>query len=179
MREVLSDWLRTCSAKDRKWPLILHKQEVCDTCQWQTTRKQFWDEDYEGKWDVFISSRNGIYTSCQELLLTYWSHAPLLWHHNGQDGVSNHQPDHCVLNRYISKKTSKLRVTGFCAGNPPGTGEFPAQMASCTENVSIWWCHHAIFVINLYREGINDCHFHCHCFIVLSNGLLAKPLLNQ
>ena len=41
-----------------------------------------------------------------------------------------------------SKKTSKLRVTGLCAGNSPGTGEFPAQMASDAENVSIWWRHH-------------------------------------
>ena len=30
-------------------------------------------------------------------------------------------------------KTSKLRVTGLCARNSPGTGEFPAQMASNTE----------------------------------------------
>ena len=37
---------------------------------------------------------------------------------------------------------SKLRVTGLCAGNSPGTGEFPAQMASYAENVSIWWRHH-------------------------------------
>ena len=29
------------------------------------------------------------------------------------------------------------------AGNSPGTGEFPAQMASNAENVSIWWRHHA------------------------------------
>ena len=40
-----------------------------------------------------------------------------------------------------SKKTSKLRVTGLCAGNSPGTGEFPAQGASNAENVSIWWRH--------------------------------------
>ena len=40
------------------------------------------------------------------------------------------------------KKTSKLRVTGLCEGNSPGTGEFPAQMASYAENVSIWWRHH-------------------------------------
>ena len=33
--------------------------------------------------------------------------------------------------------TSKLRVTGLCAGNSPATGEFPAQMASNAENVSI------------------------------------------
>ena len=41
-----------------------------------------------------------------------------------------------------SKKISKLRVTGLCAGNSPGTDEFPAQMASYAENVSIWWRHH-------------------------------------
>ena len=72
----------------------------------------------------------------------------LRWRHNGIDGVSNHQPHHCLLNRLFgcrSKKTSKLRVTGLCAGNSPGTGEFPAQMASNAENVSIWWRHHEAF----------------------------------
>ena len=72
-----------------------------------------------------------------------WS--PLLWRHNGCDGVSNHQPHGCLLNRsfkHRSKKTSKLRVAGLCAGNSPVTGEFPAQMASNAENVSIWWRHH-------------------------------------
>ena len=39
-------------------------------------------------------------------------------------------------------KTSKLRVTGLCGENSPETGEFPAQMASNAENVSIWWRHH-------------------------------------
>ena len=34
------------------------------------------------------------------------------------------------------KKTSKLRVTGLCAGNSPETGELPAQMANYAENVS-------------------------------------------
>ena len=66
-------------------------------------------------------------------------------HYNGLDGVSNHQPHHCLLSRLFgrrSKKTSKLRVTGLCAENSPGTGEFPAQMASNAENISIWWRHH-------------------------------------
>ena len=40
------------------------------------------------------------------------------------------------------QKTSKLRVTGLCVGNSAGTGEFPAQMASNAENVSIWWGYH-------------------------------------
>ena len=49
------------------------------------------------------------------------------------DVVSNKLPHHCLFNRLFgckSKKTSKLRVTGLCAGNSPGTGEFPAQLAS-------------------------------------------------
>ena len=69
----------------------------------------------------------------------------LRWRHNERDSVSNHQPHDCLLNRLFrrrSKKTSKLRVTGLCVGNSPGTGEFPAQMASYAENVSIWWRHH-------------------------------------
>ena len=71
---------------------------------------------------------------------------PLRWRHNGHGSVSNHQPRDCFLNRLFrhrSKKTSKLRVTGLCAGNSPEAGEFPAQMASNAENASIWWRHHA------------------------------------
>ena len=40
------------------------------------------------------------------------------------------------------RKQQKLRIIGLCAGNLPVTGEFPAQMASNAENVSIWWRHH-------------------------------------
>ena len=43
----------------------------------------------------------------------------LHWRHNGHDGISNHQPYDCLLNRLFrhrSKKTSKLRVTGLCEG---------------------------------------------------------------
>ena len=78
-------------------------------------------------------------TPLEKFLLT------LQWRHNGLDDVSNHQPHHCLLVHLFgrrSKKTSKLRVTGLYAGNSPGTGELPAQMASNGENVSIWWHHH-------------------------------------
>ena len=71
----------------------------------------------------------------------------LLWRHNGHSGVSNRHPHDCLLNRLFRrrwKKTSKLRVTGLCVGNSPVTGEFPAQMASNAENVSIWWRHHLL-----------------------------------
>ena len=72
-------------------------------------------------------------------------HIALQWRHNGRNGVPNHQLQHCLLNRLFGhrwKRTSKLRVTGLCAGNLPVTGEFPAQMAIDAENVSIWWRHH-------------------------------------
>ena len=54
----------------------------------------------------------------------------LQWRHNERDGISNHQPHDCLLNRLLrrkSKKTSHLRVTGLCEGNSPVTGEFPTQ----------------------------------------------------
>ena len=47
-----------------------------------------------------------------------------------------------VYSNADKKNTSTPRVTGHCAGNSPGTGEFRAQMASNAENVSIWWRHH-------------------------------------
>ena len=87
----------------------------------------------------------------QDFIRSNSHHSPTLasislqWRHNGRDGVSNHQPHYCLLNRLFrhkSKKTPKLRVTGLCEGNSPMTGEFPAQMASNAENVSIWWRHH-------------------------------------
>ena len=70
----------------------------------------------------------------------------LHWRHNERDGVSNQQRIDCLFSRLFrlrSKKTSKLRVTGLCAGNSPVNGEFPARRASNAENVSIWWRHNA------------------------------------
>ena len=61
----------------------------------------------------------------------------LLWRHNGHHGVSNHQPHECLLNRSFKRRSKKT-------WNSPETGEFPAQMASDAENVSIWWRHHMI-----------------------------------
>ena len=71
----------------------------------------------------------------------------LQWRHNDHDGVSNHQPHDCLLNRLFicrSKKTSKLRVTGLCVGKSPMIGAFPAQRASNAEIVFIWWRHQEV-----------------------------------
>ena len=62
----------------------------------------------------------GLNTCMWNALVSCWH--SLQWHHNGRDSVSNHQPHDCLLNRLFrrrSKKTSKLRVTGLCAGNSP------------------------------------------------------------
>ena len=117
-----------------------------------------WESPYLGK-TVFILRRGPVHYhfQCQNQRnitpFHFWSgkslnslsQTTLRWRHNGCNSVSNHQPHHCLLNRLFrrrSKKTSKLRVTGLCAVNSPGTGEFSAQMASNAENVSIWWRHH-------------------------------------
>ena len=94
----------------------------------------------------------------------------LRWRHNGNDGVSNHQPPVCLLNRLFglrSKKTSKLRVTGLCAGNSPGTGEFPAQMVSNTENISISWRHHVYGVTRAQLVNTPLTESHWRCFLVI------------
>ena len=101
---------------------------------------------------------------------------PLWWRNHGRDGVSNHKPHHCLLNRLFrrrSKKTSKLRVTGLCAGNWPGTGEFPGQMASNAENVSIWWRHHAVWhLCSLHGSMFNGKLLYCFsCKIIIRPGL--------
>ena len=52
----------------------------------------------------------------------------LQWCHNDHNDVWNHQSYDCFLNRLFgrrSKKTSKLRVTGLCAGNSPGLVNSP------------------------------------------------------
>ena len=78
----------------------------------------------------------------------------LHWRHNELDGVPDHQPHDCLLTclfRHRSiKKTPKLRVTGLCEVNSPGTGEFPAQKPSNAENVSIWWRHHVLGNMSQY-----------------------------
>ena len=72
---------------------------------WPTSNKKFWILAAMGK-----------------------SSITLQWRHNGRDSISNHQPHDCLLNRVFRrrlKKTSKLRVTGLCAGNSPGPVNSP------------------------------------------------------
>ena len=81
-----------------------------------------------------------------------------------QKNVKSHFASWKRLFRRRSKKTSKLLVTGLCAGNSPVTGEFPPQKASNAENVSIWWRHHEWMIVidapvlfQTYSEGYVNC----------------------
>ena len=98
----------------------------------------------------------------------------LLWRHNGHDGVSNHQPHDCLLNRLIrrrSKKTSNLRVNGLCAGNSRVAGEFPAQKASNAENVSFWYLHN---LTDLFAETHR---YHCSSNAAISPKMRCIALM--
>ena len=60
----------------------------------------------------------------------------LQWRHNGRDGVSNHQPHDCLLNRLFgrwSKKHQSSASLAFVYEEFTGDYEFPAQMASNAE----------------------------------------------
>ena len=78
-------------------------------------------------------------------------YAALRWRHNGRDCVSNHQPYDCLLNslfRQIKENIKALRHWPL-RQEFTGPGEFPAQMASNAENVSIWWRHQVVWLISV------------------------------
>ena len=107
-------------------------------------------------------------------LLRTWHKMSLQWRHNASDGASNDRRLHCLLNcwfRHRSKKTSKVRITGLCAGNSPVIDEFPAQKASNAENFSIWR-YHAIMTCVAKNcgsrwHGTHWCHHHGNVRAVL------------
>ena len=57
----------------------------------------------------------------------------LQWHHNEHDGVSNHQPYDCLLNRLVKHRLKTHK------------------RYSDAENVSIWWRQH---VTNCYNAKV-------------------------
>ena len=85
--------------------------------------------------------------------------------------VSNHHPYDCLLNRSFrrrSKKTSKLRATGFCEVKSPMTGDIHAQRAGNAENASIWWRHHAQWRFSKRHVWIVRC-------LIYPRRLVAAP----
>ena len=135
----------------------------------------------------YICSRRNDKNMCAWLMVChvycqFYGHqtTSLKWRHNDRDGVSNHQPHDCLLNRLFrrkSKKTSKLRVTGLCEGNSPMTGEFPTQRTSNAENISIWWRHHNI--LRYIDERLREPRRRTRMIAISDLWKSGKPLLND
>ena len=85
---------------------------------------------------------------------------PLQWRHDERDGVLNHRHLDCLLNRLfgrISRKTSKLRVTGFVRGihrwpvNSPHKGPVTREIFPFDDLIMQ---NHALFLGNHQRAKI-------------------------
>ena len=96
------------------------------------------------------TDRQGVFIELLPVAKNYIHHK---WRHNECDGVSNHRHLECLLNRLLrrrSKKTSKIRVAGLCAWNPPVTGGFPSSpllldtLYYVYGNVSLNMQHHSV-----------------------------------
>ena len=99
----------------------------------------------------------------------------LRWRHNGLDSVPNHQPHDCLLKRLFgrrSKKTSKLIVTGLCAGiqrgpvNSPHKGPVTRKMFSfddviMVDALTIRYTHMNICYIWHLNDSIRENTFVC------------------
>ena len=106
-------------------------------------------------------------------------HGPLRWRHNGHDCVSNHQPHDCLLNclfRRRSKKTSQLRVTGLCAVNSPGSGEFSAQMAS---NAEMFPFDDVFMTVGQHPVGVIPKLIRMHLLVLWSSYIFGKGPLSD
>ena len=74
--------------------------------------------------------------------ISFFNLITLLWRHNEHDGVSNHQPHDCLLNRLFrrrSKKIAKPRVTGdrwFPRTNGQWSGKCLHLMTSSWEKIN-------------------------------------------
>ena len=147
-----------------EWSLQNFAHDTAAALSWPVCKKMHLSDDRQLDGRIWICLR--IWILIKQALVK----GALRWRHNDHAGVSNHQPHGCLLNRLFrrkSKKTSKLRVTGLCAGNSPGTGEFPAQMTSYAENVSIWWRHHES-QINMWGGG------GCHTFAIFTIQIKSR-----
>ena len=79
--------------------------------------------------------------NCSQLNIRYrwYGRDKFQWRHNKSHGISNYRRLDCLVNRLIRRRLNKHQRS---ASRAFVTGEFPAQRASDSENVSIWWRHH-------------------------------------
>ena len=103
--------------------------------------------------------------------LAWDQYLPLQWRHNEHNGVSNHQPHDCLLKRlFKSQIRENIKDLRHWSLWGEFTGDFPAQMPSSAENVSIWWHHHAH-----WTPGYS-CHSHPHQTLEPINIFISSGL---
>ena len=73
-------------------------------------------------------------------------------------------------------KHESSALLAFLSGDSPGTGEFPAQMASNAENVSIWWRHHMNRLYIFLLTSVYTVSLHMSTLVVESH--IATLLVN-
>ena len=127
---------------------------------WDWTKRTTFTDIF--KW-IFLKE-NICILSKNSLQLTWTNDDQFRWHHMESVGHDKliHYGD-VIMGMMASQITSltivysasKLRITGLCVVNSPGTGEFPAPMATYAENASIWWRHHEIISF-LYINDLNS-----------------------
>ena len=112
---------------------------------------------------------------------------PLQRLHNERDGVSNHQPHDCLLNRLLKariKETSKFRITGICEGhrspvNSPHKWSVTRKIYLMTSSwikswkVNICLCYYitAIVFLDVGTSCIVWMHILYHIFFIISHFL--------
>ena len=120
----IRNWITICLANTGYWSY----KRLFNDHQWNHTEQySFKNEMVHSRWSI-----------CSHPLPDCRHHDPgrsefitLQWRHNKRDGVSNHQPHDCLLNRLFrrkSKKTSKIRVIGLCVGNSPVNSPHKGQV---------------------------------------------------
>ena len=109
---------------------------------------------------------------------------PLQWRHNGRDGVSNHQPHHCLLSylfRRRSKKTSKLRVMAFLREihqwpvNSPHKGPVTRKKFPFDDVI----IHMTTVVLNLHIVVLEEIHLRCSMFYLLQGFLILSNTFRE
>ena len=166
-------WPR-CKSKDCAFFLWFWENEISVRIRLATIEVTYNIIDIDGNLNIVLQDlfNKIIYVIFKiDIHLESTYHIALQWHRNEHDGVANHQLHQCLLERLFwrrSKKTSKLHVTGLCEGNSPVAGEFPAQMASNADNVSIWWRHHGLRV-RVCCGYVFVAIFICTCILLWTN----------
>ena len=100
-------------------------------------------------------------------------------------GLSNHQQLDCLINslvRLISKKTSRLHITGLLEGNAPVTEGFPSQRTPCAEAFTVYPKKYAhgfvvlcfVVVMQSFIMNSNEVFIHIHQGCFAGTGAIVR-----